>query len=181
MGFGSKLLSTLVGIVAITAALYVYDRKSNDQLREEFSSNLNKWYEKGNYFTYDGQYRMFYVQDVLVDYSETPSNSNTANTDEKNDSAAKDEVHVVFLHGFPTSSYDYIKLWPLFKQDHEQNNKIKSIVTFDYLGYGFSDKPLEYDYSLFEMADMVDALLMHLSNVQIAYYLIFNQREELKL
>ena len=42
-------------------------------------------------------------------------------------------------------------------------NKIKSLLAFDYVGYGFSDKPLDYEYSIFDYADMVDKLLLHLN------------------
>lgn len=158
MGFGSKLVSLLVAVVAIMAALYVYDRKSNDQLREEFSYNLNKWYEKGNYFYYEGQHRVFYVQDFLNDDDDQNNESNNKNNDE--------DIHVLFLHGFPTNSYDYTRLWSLFKLEDNERAKIKakSLITFDFMGYGFSDKPFDYDYSLFDMADIVDSLLIHLSN-----------------
>lgn len=37
------------------------------------------------------------------------------------------------------------------------------MLAFDYLGYGFSDKPLNYDYSIFDMADMSERLLIHLN------------------
>lgn len=177
MSLGSKLVSTVVGIVAITAALYFYDRKTNDQLRDEFSFNLNKWYEKGKYFDYEGKHRIFYVQEVLPDTVDGWSSSSSGADDEhgraKQGVNEETDVHVVFLHGFPTSSYDYIKLWSLFKQ--EPKHRVKSLITFDYIGYGFSDKPVDFDYSLFEMADLVDALLMHLSKHFVSIFLFPHQ------
>jgi pimeloyl-ACP methyl ester carboxylesterase len=77
---------------------------------------------------------------------------------------AKYDNTLLLLHGFPTSSYDYIKLWPMLKE-----LKINSLVTFDFVGHGFSDKPADYDYNLFDMADMVDALLMHLNIKENVY------------
>lgn len=67
---------------------------------------------------------------------------------------------IFLLHGFPTSSFDYFKLWQQFNNLAQE--KRQSLLTFDYLGYGFSDKPLDYEYSLFDMADMCERLLLHL-------------------
>jgi pimeloyl-ACP methyl ester carboxylesterase len=47
---------------------------------------------------------------------------------------------LVFLHGFPTSSYDWVDVIADLAPDFR-------CVTFDYLGYGTSDKPQEVDYS----------------------------------
>jgi pimeloyl-ACP methyl ester carboxylesterase len=59
---------------------------------------------------------------------------------------------LLLVHGFPTSSYDYrammARLAPHFR-----------CIAFDFLGFGLSDKPEDYSYSLFEQADSVEALL----------------------
>jgi pimeloyl-ACP methyl ester carboxylesterase len=58
----------------------------------------------------------------------------------------------VLVHGFPTSSYDYRglmqRLAPHFR-----------CIAFDFPGYGLSDKPAAYSYSLFQQADAMEALL----------------------
>lgn len=54
---------------------------------------------------------------------------------------------LVILHGYPTSSYDYYKILP------ELSKKYRVII-HDHLGFGFSDKPLNYSYSLIEQADI---------------------------
>ncbi|MBL4604784.1 MAG: alpha/beta hydrolase [Flavobacteriaceae bacterium] len=54
---------------------------------------------------------------------------------------------MVILHGYPTSSYDYYKVLP-------ELSKYYRVIIHDHLGFGFSDKPLEYSYSLLEQADM---------------------------
>lgn len=151
MGF--KHLSILFAAIAIFIAVYVYDNRSNDQLRDNFSYNLNKWFEKGNYYVYQDLYRVFYVQEFLSKEEDVTNNDN-------------DDIHIVLLHGFPTSSYDYFKLWSLFTQQ-ATNSRVKSIITFDFIGYGFSDKPADYDYSIFNMADLVDSLLIRLSMLDI--------------
>ena len=57
------------------------------------------------------------------------------------------EETLVILHGYPTSSYDYYKVLP------ELSKKYRVIV-HDHLGFGFSDKPQNYSYSLIEQADI---------------------------
>jgi len=62
---------------------------------------------------------------------------------------------VVLLHGFPTWSYDYAEVADELAADHE-------VITFDFLGYGASDKPDHYEYSVTESADTVEDLVDHL-------------------
>lgn len=57
------------------------------------------------------------------------------------------EETMVILHGYPTSSYDYYKILP------ELTKKYRVII-HDHLGFGFSEKPLDYSYSLIEQADV---------------------------
>ncbi len=58
---------------------------------------------------------------------------------------------VIFLHGFPTSSYDYWHLVPSLERQFR-------LLFIDFLGFGFSDKPPGHSYSLFEQADIVQAV-----------------------
>lgn len=62
---------------------------------------------------------------------------------------------VILLHGFPTWSFDYAAVAADLAVDHD-------VITFDFLGYGASDKPARYDYSVAEGADTVEDLLAHL-------------------
>lgn len=59
------------------------------------------------------------------------------------------------LHGFPTWSYDYAVVAEDLARDHE-------VITLDFLGYGASDKPNPYDYSVAESADIVEELAVYL-------------------
>jgi pimeloyl-ACP methyl ester carboxylesterase len=59
------------------------------------------------------------------------------------------------LHGFPTWSYDYAEVATDLAADHD-------VITFDFLGYGASDKPNPYEYSVAESADVVEDLAAHL-------------------
>ena len=67
---------------------------------------------------------------------------------------------VIFLiHGFPTSSYDWIDIWSELNQNYR-------LVALDMLGFGFSDKPYKHQYSIHEQADMCEALIGHLKLTQ---------------
>ena len=58
---------------------------------------------------------------------------------------------VLLLHGFPSSSYDFRSLV----------NRLgdRPWLTFDFLGFGLSDKPRPHRYSLLEQADLVQAVV----------------------
>jgi pimeloyl-ACP methyl ester carboxylesterase len=62
---------------------------------------------------------------------------------------------MLLLHGFPTWSYDYAELASDLVRDHD-------VTTLDFLGYGASDKPNPYQYSVAESADIVEDLAAHL-------------------
>ncbi|KAK2104055.1 hypothetical protein P7K49_017911 [Saguinus oedipus] len=85
----------------------------------QFSPALHSWKSSTKFFTYKGL-SIFYQDSVGV--------------------VGSPEI-VVLLHGFPTSSYDWYKIWE---------------------GFGFSDKPRPHHYSIFEQASIVEALLRHL-------------------
>lgn len=55
---------------------------------------------------------------------------------------------IVFLHGYPTCSFDYRRVF-----DHLPDRRR---VTFDFLGFGLSDKPASHVYSLFTQADLAE-------------------------
>lgn len=62
-----------------------------------------------------------------------------------------DAPTLVLLHGFPGSSFD----WRLVVDALSPRWRV---LTFDFLGYGLSDKP-DQVYSLFDQADLVEQLL----------------------
>ncbi|NXF13812.1 MEST protein, partial [Smithornis capensis] len=63
---------------------------------------------------------------------------------------------VILLHGFPTSSYDWSKIWEGLTQ------RFHRVIALDFLGFGFSDKPRPHRYSILEQADIVEGLVRHL-------------------
>lgn len=58
------------------------------------------------------------------------------------------------LHGFPTASWDWHRLWP-------ELTSTRRVLAADFLGYGYSAKPRAFDYSVVQQTDMILALLAH--------------------
>lgn len=63
---------------------------------------------------------------------------------------------LLLLHGFPTWSYDYAEVASDLARDHD-------VITLDFLGYGASEKPNPYEYSVAESADIVEDLTAQLN------------------
>lgn len=59
---------------------------------------------------------------------------------------------LLLIHGFPTASWDWCRLWPKLTTKFH-------VVAPDMIGFGFSDKPRSYPYSLRKQADLLEALL----------------------
>ncbi len=90
--------------------------------------NLNQWQLQGQTFDFNG-HDIFYRVDGQAD-----------------------GPVLLLIHGFPTSSWDFTKIWqPLCKHF--------KVITLDMLGFGFSSKPMPHAYSIFEQADLYDAFL----------------------
>ena len=64
-------------------------------------------------------------------------------------------VPLVCLHGFPTASWDFYKIWPALIARH-------SVLALDFIGFGYSAKPAGADYSIVNQADIVEALMAKL-------------------
>lgn len=61
---------------------------------------------------------------------------------------------LLLLHGFPTSSYDWYKIWPALQASF-------SLIAPDFLGFGWSDKPYPHHYRIQEQADGCCKILGH--------------------
>lgn len=86
----------------------------------------NEWKSKGNFIQVNNN-RLFVID-----------TNNNINTSQKS---------MVILHGYPTSSFDYYKVLPELSKNYR-------VILHDHLGFGFSDKPEDIDYSLIKQADI---------------------------
>ena len=69
---------------------------------------------------------------------------------------ARSESALLLIHGFPTSSWDWHKVWePLC-------TKFPRVIAPDMIGFGYSSKPADYPYSIFDQADLHEQLLKQL-------------------
>lgn len=103
------------------------------------NKQLSEWKTQGNYFQF-GNHNIFYQQ-----------------------SGDTHKPCLVCIHGFPTSSWDWHKLWPQLTSTYH-------VIALDQLGFGFSEKPNNSDYGIILQTDILEGLLKHL-NVQ-SYHLI---------
>lgn len=71
------------------------------------------------------------------------------------DSGDHSKPDLLLLHGFPTSSWDWHEIWPELTQ-------MFRVVCFDFIGFGYSDKPADLTYSILMQADIAEALLNRL-------------------
>ncbi|HEY1057902.1 MAG TPA: alpha/beta hydrolase [Limnobacter sp.] len=68
------------------------------------------------------------------------------------DTAALSKPVLLMVHGFPTSSFDFEPVWSALAERYR-------LLAFDMLGYGCSDKPVDWQYSIFQQADIAEALM----------------------
>ncbi len=56
---------------------------------------------------------------------------------------------ILLIHGFPTASWDWWQIWGKLTSQYR-------VVTLDMLGFGFSAKPQNHAYRIFEQADLIE-------------------------
>jgi pimeloyl-ACP methyl ester carboxylesterase len=70
---------------------------------------------------------------------------------------------LLLIHGYPFNSWDWSLIWPTLVERF-------TVIAPDMIGMGFSDKPVAYEYSVQDHADMHEALLAHL-DVEVCHVL----------
>ena len=65
---------------------------------------------------------------------------------------ADDRPALVLIHGFPSASHDWHPLWDTLCRDFR-------VIALDMIGFGFSDKPADADYSIQTQASLVETLM----------------------
>lgn len=93
------------------------------------SAELQSWFEKGKIQNFNNEQHIFVI-----------------------DEGREDQTPIVLVHGFPTSTYDFAKIWPSLGADYRR-------IALDMLGFGFSDKPNQRSYTIHKQADLFDQLI----------------------
>lgn len=72
---------------------------------------------------------------------------------------------LLLLHGFPSSSYDYAAVWARL-------GRVAPLIALDLLGYGLSDKPIVFGYTVAEQCDVVLEVLgkLHVPAVHLVVH-----------
>ena len=93
-----------------------------------FTTNIDQWIGAAEFFEFEGHRIAFWT--------------------------AGDGNPLLLVHGYPTSSWDWHRLWGTLAES-------RRLVACDMLGFGLSDKPRS-GYSIHGQADLQQALLDHL-------------------
>lgn len=72
--------------------------------------------------------------------------------------------NLVLIHGFPTASWDWHKMWSGLTQRFK-------VFACDMIGFGYSAKPRDYAYSITDQARLHEAFVQHLG-IQEAHLLV---------
>lgn len=104
------------------------------------SSSLDQYTQSARYFTNNDQ-KLAYWQHV---------------PDSLNSNEAEPET-IVFIHGFPSASWDWHHQWQVLKHSGAYR-----LIAMDMLGFGLSDKPYPHEYKLVDQARYINALLSEL-------------------
>ena len=97
---------------------------------------VHSWAKQGNYFNFDG-YPIFYYDSIVRDPS------------------AMLKPTLLLLHGYPTSSIDWVHM----RDELEQRFHI---IAPDYIGYGLSAKPVSFRYLISSQVDMIEQIMKSL-------------------
>ncbi|XP_050411711.1 mesoderm-specific transcript protein [Patella vulgata] len=102
------------------------------------SSDLKEWLNKGDFINF---------QDNKIFYIDSKGNGQAST--------------LICLHGFPSSSYDWKKVMDGLEQ------KFSRVIVLDFLGFGFSEKPITHKYKIAEQADITLSLLSYLQVTEV--------------
>ncbi|HUR40419.1 MAG TPA: alpha/beta hydrolase [Verrucomicrobiae bacterium] len=97
------------------------------------SAEPKSWLEAGHAFAY-GRHQVFYA--------------------ERGDRTA--DTALLLIHGFPTSSWDWHRLWDAL------GARFARVIAPDMIGFGFSAKPKDHAYSILDQATLHEQLLAKL-------------------
>eukprot|EP00094_Tigriopus_californicus_P009781 TCALIF_09430-PA protein Name:"Similar to MEST Mesoderm-specific transcript homolog protein (Bos taurus)" AED:0.39 eAED:0.39 QI:238/1/0.66/1/1/1/3/0/269 len=127
----STITSVFIVLLGVSLqVIFLFVSETPDLGFQELPSHLQSWFQRGSIHDIDG-FEVFCIDEGPRDES-----SET----------------LIFIHGFPTSSFDYHKAMQFFQAAQYR------LVLCDHVGFGFSSKPRENFTQ--SMADLADHALM---------------------
>ena len=119
----------IFGFICTTVAIIAMLEEKEPPAFADLPDSLQAWRQKGEMVDLFGGLQVFVIQEGNLNVQEDV---------------------VVFIHGFPTSSFDYQRSLGHLLEDL----KGKKLVFFDHMGFGFSDKPRDnYEYTIHDHAE----------------------------
>ena len=130
------------------------------------TSSLEQHTQSARYFNIDG-FKLAYWQhqpDSAVDHRSDHTSDHTSGhaSDHTSEKAAPQQT-IVFIHGFPSASWDWHHQWQALK--HRAGTSYQ-LIALDMLGFGLSAKPYPHQYQLVDQARYIKALLARLQVTQ---------------
>lgn len=112
----ASISSVFIVLLAVAIqVIFLFVSETPDLIFEHLPSHLQSWFQRGLTHDIDG-FKVFCID-------EGPKDGSSIET-------------IIFIHGFPTSSFDYHKSIQFFKDKYR-------VVMCDHVGFGFSSKPRE--------------------------------------
>ena len=99
---------------------------------------FDEWKSRANYFDYNGHGIAYWTEGA--------------------------GIPLVLIHGFPTASWDWHKIWPSLVERF-------TVYACDMIGFGYSDKPRNYTYSLTDQARIHESFIRHIG-IKKAHFLV---------
>lgn len=140
-------LKYIVVVIGIALAFFYYPPPTPSPL-------LTEWRESGTYFNYKS-YNIFYKGrhcTFLAKRYDARCNVFRFVDVKGTRTETNDKRTLLLLHGFPTSSVDWYKVLP------ELQNKFDRIIAPDFLGLGYSDKPVKFFNFIFSAMSGIQIL-----------------------
>ncbi|MBU0956739.1 MAG: alpha/beta fold hydrolase, partial [Spirochaetes bacterium] len=142
-----RILALILLVLAILAlALLLFIGPLLTAPRKTLSTLAKEWQDRGGYFTWSSSLEAnarFGELDIFHIAAGNPENP-----------------AILFIHGYPTSSFDFYELFDLLAEDYY-------LVALDTPGYGLSDKPRDgYLYSIEDDARLVDYFVRNIAGLE---------------
>ena len=121
------------------------------------SNHLTREHYEEKYRLYDTQYN----QSVTFREHRIPREMHTLYAREFGDQTGEEKPVIIIMHGFPDSLHIYDRLAPLLANRYR-------VISFDFLGWGRSDKPKNHTYNTDSLYQDLEAVIGYFNFVNVS-------------